>query len=443
MNENFLLLNRHLDNPEQFSTVDPHLSKLKHLRYVNSSQLLYQLPTAQPGIYTLTGGGLVGKTTLLKQWMAKLLSDGIPAKSITFFSGEFIDNYHMLINYLEMQLKNKPPDMIQYVLLDDVTRISGWDKAIKFSAEIGLLDRIVLLLASSDRNLQEKLKLHFPNRQYAAQLMDFHLYPLSFRECVLLKHPNPQTADINLTEEFNQYLLHGGFLIAINDFAMHGEILESTLTAYSDWMRKEILRHERQESFLREILTAIIEHYQTPITWNTITKELSINHPKTIGDYVALLESLDAVFVQFALLEKRLTKAPKKARKVMFFDPFIFHSMKAWLDPIKNPFETQIKPVLDNPEWCAKIVDACVTTHFSRYYPAYYIKAEGEIDLAYIFNRRFWPILITWTNQLHAKDLKQILKYPNGKILTKSQRSGTIEHIRTEPLPQALWRLQD
>jgi len=31
-------------------------------------------------------------------------------------------------------------------------------------------------------------------------------------------------------------------------------------------------------------------------------------------------------------------------------------------------------------------------SHYARFYPTYYIKAEGEVDIAYISKGRFWPL---------------------------------------------------
>lgn len=38
-------------------------------------------------------------------------------------------------------------------------------------------------------------------------------------------------------------------------------------------------------------------------------------------------------------LEHKLAAAPKKARKGMFSDSFIFHAARAWLMPESDPFE--------------------------------------------------------------------------------------------------------
>ena len=267
----------------------------------------------------------------------------------------------------------------------------------------------------------------------------FHLYPLSFHETVLLKYQNKE---VNLFEAFDQYLLHGGFFPAINDMMLYGKILESTLTDYADWIQKEIVRHRRNKDSLQEILKSFINnHYNNPITWNELSLELSINHPKTISDYIEILSSWDVLFVQFALLEKKLSAAPKKARKIICSDPFIFHALRAWLFPTKNIFETQIQSILNDSAIYTALTKGCVIAHYHRHYPTYYIKSEGEIDLAFVESGQFWPIVISWTNPLRVKDLKQIIRYPQGRILTKTERSGIIEHIRTEPLPYVLWKL--
>lgn len=211
-----------------------------------------------------------------------------------------------------------------------------------------------------------------------------HIYPLSFREVVKLKHKTLTKPKIDLLfSEFDHYLLHGGYLTAINDIALHGHILTSTLMTYSDWIRGDMLRRGKHEHYLREILQAIIKRYGSQITWNGLAKDLSIDHPKTVANYVAVLASMDAVFIQDALLEDKLTAAPKKARKLMFTDPFIYHALRAWLYPVKNAYSDQIKAMAHDTVLYSKSIEACVTTHYRRFYPTYYIKAEGEVDIAY------------------------------------------------------------
>jgi len=208
-----------------------------------------------------------------------------------------------------------------------------------------------------------------------------------------------------LFEEFDRYLSHGGFLTAINDMAMHRRILPATFSTYSDWIRGDVLKRNKQEHYLLEILQAIVKRYGSQITWNALAHDLSIDHPKTIADYVALLVSMDATFVQAALLEDKLTASPKKAKKLMFADPFIFHAVNAWVNPCADAFNEQLTPTLANADWSAKLVEACVTTHYRRIFPTYHIKSKGEVDIAYVDKNQFWPVEVKWSAQLRPKQI--------------------------------------
>jgi len=381
MDNLFLEHNSHWQTPQQFLENDPHLFQLKKLKYIHTPTLLQKLPR-DAGIYALSGGCLTGKTTLIKQWMGELLAENVSPQHIIFFSGQLIKDYRSLTNELQKRLGNTQPGMMQYVFLDDVTDIHHWEKAVRSAADAGWLDRVVLVLVSVDSGIRKTLRMHFPDSSET----HFHLNPLTFPQCIALKYPQTAMEDVDLFAAFNDYLLHGGFLAAINDVATQGYISDSTLKNYSDKLCAEILKQGRNEVFLREILAAIITHYSSQITWNMLSQELSIDHPKTIGDYLALLESFDAVYVQYALLEDTLKPAPKKARKLIFCDPFIFHAINAWLHPGKDHCKTQIKATLADSELSSKIVEGCVTAHYRLYYPTYYIKAEGEIDLAFIYD---------------------------------------------------------
>jgi predicted AAA+ superfamily ATPase len=441
MDTRFVIHNSHLDDAKNFSEVDPDLCALKTLHFQHNFALLDQLPITEPGIYTLCGGHLTGKTTLLKSWMMRLLQNNVTPNAIAFIAAHLIDDYHQLHRVMQKQLSLMPRHGKIFLILDDITSIHDWDKAIALIAKEEVFENITLMLSCSDLSLKEAVQKKFPALRGNARLVDFHLYPLSFREAVMLKHSEDIKPAI-LFEEFNQYLKHGGYLIAINDIETHGHIQDATLTRYFEAVRKGVLNRGKHERYLNEILNAIFKYYNEQTTWNALATELSIDHPKTIGDYFALLESMDVVFVQYALLEETLQPAPKKARKLMFTDPFVFHAMQAALSKSKNHFEAQINAAVSHSDTSSKLVESCIIMQFKRIYPTYYIKSEGEVDLAYVHNQRFWPIEITWANQIRAKDLKQILKYPNGRILTKTDRSGIIEHIKTEPLPLALWQLQ-
>ncbi len=453
MDPRFLAHNSHLEEPADFPERDPQLRILARQPYVHLPELLGHLPD-RPGIYTVGGGRQVGKTTLLKQWMARLLERRVPPETIAFFSGELIDDHHALLHLLQNQLADMPQGQTLYLLVDEVSYIRDWDKAVKYAADAGLLEDCVLVLTGSDLVLIQEARMRLPGRRGDAAVVDFHLYPLCFREVVGLKRGADilsavQASDAGadsalmqvLFDEFENYLVHGGYLTALNDLAGHGRIAEATLSTYSDWIRGDVVKRGRHEHYLREFLAAVVRRYGSQLSWNALARDLSIDHPKTVADYAALLSSMDALFVQSALLEDKLSAAPKKARKLMFTDPFIFHAVRAWLFPVRAPFEEQIVLGLGDPTFAAGLAEACVATTYRRLYPTFYIKAEGEVDVAYVHRDRFWPVEVKWTGQLRPKELKQITKYPNARILNRAKRPGEIQGVPTLPLPFALARL--
>jgi predicted AAA+ superfamily ATPase len=446
--------NTHLDDAEQFETRDPTLNELARKSFVYRYPLLDHLPADKPGIYTITGGRQIGKSTVLKQRMADLLKMGVEPSRIVYYTGELIDDHHTLVRLLTDAVETPGSRLPVYCMVDEITFVREWERAVKYLADAGLLNNCVLILTGSDSLVIRQARMRLPGRRGSAETTDFHLFPLSFYEFVRLKSAltEEQIGRIlngdtyhelaeTLNREFEQYLLCGGYLTAINDMESEGHILPSTFAIYSDWIRGDILRRGKQEQFLREIFTGIIRRYGTQITWNSLAKELSIEHPATVADYIELLCSMDVLFVQYALQEDRLRGAPKKARKVVFNDPFIFHSVRSWLLPGKDPFSTLAEPLVRQTDWADRVVEACAVSHHARYHPTYYIKAEGEVDIAYVERGRFWPLEIKWTGQIRPKDLKQVAKYANSGIATKAISTGRIHGVPAEPLVFKLLRL--
>ncbi|MBB72034.1 MAG: ATPase [Legionellales bacterium] len=448
MEVEFLPNNSHLDSPGDFAKSDPHLRRMAQNPYIFQSPIIKQLPADIPGIYNLGGGRQIGKTTLLKQWMLHLLATGVAPEAIVFLSCELIVDEQSLYRIVSQQLNTMPEQGLLYLILDEITYVANWDKAIKYLADTGLFDNVVVVISGSDLAMMQAARMRFPGRRGKADQVDFHYYPLSFQQVLQLKgHFSGELpaltedfADILFTE-FENYLIHGGFLTAINEYATTATISQSTLATYSDWIRGDVIKHGKNEHYLREILTAIIKHYSSQVSWRNLVGALSIDHTQTAIDYVELLTSMDTVYVQAALIEDKLVAAPKKPRKFMFCDPFILHAITAWLTPHKDPFAEHIIPAVTESIQSAKLVEAIVVNHFQRHYPTYYIKAESEVDVAYVDNGKFWPIEVKWTKQLRPNDLKQISKYPNGKIWAKTKQARELNDLPVIPLPYGLAEL--
>ena len=143
--------------------------------------LLQQLPTKIPGIYSITGGRQIGKTTLLKQYMLTLIESGVNAQSIYYLPGDMINDHHELVRLVgEYTEKNK--ESLSFIIIDEVTYIKDWDRGVKYLADSGILKDTIMLISGSDSVVIRDARMRFPGRRGRADRVDFHLFPLSFAE---------------------------------------------------------------------------------------------------------------------------------------------------------------------------------------------------------------------------------------------------------------------
>ena len=440
--------NLQLEDPALFRSLDPQLRELRRLPVSYRYPILAHLPVNEPGIYSITGGRRIGKSTVLKQWMSDLLDRGVPPQRILYVTGELIDDHHALVALLARTTPERSAAQPAYLLIDEVTYIRGWDRGVKFLADAGVLEDVILVLTGSDSVIIHEARTLLPGRRGRAPRVDFHLYPLSFAEYLdvsglageLSEEPSTEVAAA-LTDAFQRYLMHGGYLTAINDVAARGRIEPATFAVYCDWIRGDMAKRGKQERFLHEILDSVIRRYGSQVTWNSLARDLSIDHPTTVADYVALLSRMDVLMVQHALREDRLGPAPKKARKVVFTDPFIFHAVRSWLEPVEDPFAGQVAPALADPEWTGRLAEACAVAHHHRLHPTFYLKGDGEVDIAYITGDGFQPVEVKWTGQVRSTDLKQARKYPNSIVCSKVATADRLHGLPNELLPWHLQRL--
>ena len=89
----------------------------------------------------------------------------------------------------------------------------------------------------------------------------------------------------------------------MNDMARTGRISAATLNTYSDRIRGDVIRRGKKEESLREILGGIINRYGSQLTWNALSRDMSVEHPATVADYALLLSSMGAVLILPAVLQ--------------------------------------------------------------------------------------------------------------------------------------------
>ena len=447
-----------IEGPTSFRARDPTLRRVSKAPLQYRSALIDRLPFETPGIYTLGGGRQVGKTTLVKQAMAELLERGAPPDAVTYLTGEILSGENALRREL-VEASVASESRMTYIFVDEITYVPQWDQAVKFLADSGVLENVFLLLTGSDLVLMQDALKRLPGRRGRAREVDFHYDPLDYLQfCRLRNRLNhgaleelasaKPAAEVpsrgheliqELYGELDDYLVTGGYLTAINDLERDGYVAQATLRIYSDWVRGDVLRLNRNETYLREVLRAILARYGSQVTWNSLSRELSIDHPKTVSDYCAILERMDAALTVPALREDRLSAAPKKAKKLYFADPFIRHSVRALLED--DTSDLQRADLQSDPTLVAGLVESLFPLHCRRFAPTFYIKARHEVDCAYIEGNSFWPIEVKWRRNFDRKSVAGIARYPNGLIAARTSAASEIDAVPVRPIPVVLLRL--
>ncbi|MFA6058632.1 MAG: ATP-binding protein [Taibaiella sp.] len=445
ISENFQIHNLFKESLNEFKTHDPQLRRIAKLPFTYLSPLALEPHFKQAGIYLITGGRQVGKTTFVKQYILQLLEqEKLSPDNILFLPGELIDTHHILIRTIEAFIK---PDTLQYLFIDEINYIPDWDKGIKYLADAGLLENTVVILTGSDSLILRTAMQRFAGRRGIVDKVDYIFYPLSFKEFVLLK--NPDFKDVGTDNEryikahpelmnlLNEYLIHGGYLPAIADSWQKQTIEPGTLRTYIEWIIGDMLKAKKSEKHVFEILKGILTTYSSQISWNSLLKHLSIEHHQTVADYCQILQDIHVIYILEALNENTLTAAPKKNKKIYFQDPFIYHAASAFIH--QDLSFVSIERTLQNSKHVAELIEGVVISHCKRSHKTFYIKGnQGEVDVAIIDKNNFIPIEVKWTSQLRLEDLKQIQNYDNGIILWNRAHEQLFQNIPVIPLPKFL-----
>ncbi len=331
-------------------------------------------------LHFISGSRQVGKTTAIKILIQQLIKKR-PPKSIFYYSCDELSDYHELSEILDNYLSARKSWHIKnsVIFLDEITFVKDWWRSIKNKIDSGQFNKDVVIITGSASIDLLKQKETFPGRRGNGK--DFLLYPLDFssyvkvREGLDIKYGNLPNLESNLNANklysntlsklFSEYLKIGGFPRSIQDYTKYGKVTVETARTYIDWLKGDWARVGKSDKFMKEIISYIIRAGGTPISWNSISNQTSINSPNTVRSYMETLEGIQSIIV-LNLLTPDFRIDYKKNKKVHFIDPFIFKILGDYA--FQEPSE----------DW---ILEATVASHLSRVCPIYYWRNRTEVDV--------------------------------------------------------------
>ena len=235
-------------------------------------------------IKVVTGIRRCGKSTLFDLYKNFLLETGISEKQIISMNFEnpndnIFDNWRDLYNYIDKKLLK---DKMNYIFLDEVQIIEGFEKAVD---GLFIKDNVDLYVTGSNSYmLSGELATYLSGRYMAV-----HMLPLSFKEYMQANHFD------NEGLAYQAYISTGGFPYLMN-IAGEADLITNYLDGiYNTILMKDVVARgkikdvmilESLTKFLTDNIGALVSTKKISDTLNSNSRNNSVN---TIESYLSCL----------------------------------------------------------------------------------------------------------------------------------------------------------
>ena len=367
-------------------------------------------------VSSLIGLRRTGKSTMLRQVIAGMLSSGIDPKSICYFSFEEptiqanIDYLDQVIQtYLNdvLRLTNPPYDLPAkiYIFFDEIQFVPYWQNIIKRYYDLS--DKVKFVVSgSSSLFIRQEAK-----ESLAGRLFEHLLPPLSFSEYLRLKPAG----------DFSDYLAFGGFPEAIQLPST-----EKKVEYLKNWVVGKVLETDipksagvRNQLDFERLFWSLIPNTGQVIAFPKLAVELGLSRT-TLHRYLKLLE--DTLLVkQFLNTAGSFRSTSRLARKIYPASPN-FLSLVVPFPGIGFQAETYAAQILG--QRLGKSVGI-------------FRQREKEVD--FVIPDRKLAIEVKYQSSLHPSDYKYLKAFVekkgfSGLILTKNVSLEISSNLKAIPL---------
>ncbi|MCK5788768.1 MAG: ATP-binding protein, partial [Chlamydiia bacterium] len=257
-------------------------------------------------IIFLTGLRRVGKTSILKNYIAKLIQDkGIDPKEILYISLDLyvLDSYSIHDILLEYRKIHKlSSEKKVYLFFDEVTSKESYNQEFKNFYD---LENVKIFASSSSASLLRDKNAYLTGRQRILEVM-----PLDFDEYLQFKEVSIKKADSHLLESyFEEYMQDGG----MPEYVLTGDVsyLQNLI---DNIIYKDIIAHNhiRNNKVVEDFYKLLMERSGKQLSLNKIANiiDISVDSAKRYFGYFEetyLIYSIE----KYGKLNERL-KSPKK-----------------------------------------------------------------------------------------------------------------------------------
>ena len=212
------------------------------------------------------------------------------------------------------QLENKIESLINneefcYLFIDEVQNVSGFESVVQAYAEEGFS---VFLTGSNSYLLSDDISTKLTGRY-----LNFEIYPLDFNEFLQMKKFHNLSIDSDLNEEFDEYILNGGFPKSL-EFPGLDSRQVYTRGIISESLDKDIRKKITNVVVFERVQSYILNNYSQTFSFSNLTdclrKEGFTFKDNTVRGYIDDLKKAKIIYEcnRFDLKSKRSIKREQK-----------------------------------------------------------------------------------------------------------------------------------
>lgn len=435
-------------------------------------RILHYIDLEKNALYSIRGPRQVGKTTLIKNTIKKLIEKQTDAKNIFFYTCDILKSPEELIEIIETYTNwiRKLNNNRIYIFLDEISTLKNWQKSLKFFIDTNNLPMTIIVTGSHTIDIKQSVE-QMPGRIGEKEGVSSHkiLLPMKFAEYVQTKDPDLHNNLIKIgicdqktrKEEFlniisgklpksvyeilvyqnkldallDEYLITGGIMIAVNEHEKNKYISSQIYELYLKQINADITRQGRDERTAKQILLAILERITTPTSWNNIKNRADIPTIPTVQQYVSILEN---IFLLSTIYKIDLDGEQKHLsdKKIFIQNPFMYHALNNWVNNPTSDAYKDSENYLKNPEIKSKLIESLIANHLARaaynFKPSdlfnssdylFYAKTKKGKEIDFILKTPLGlrPIEVKYQNQINSEDFIGIRKLRSGVLLSKNK----------------------
>ena len=245
-------------------------------------------------VKVITGIRRSGKSSILQSIISELenrkLSERIIYIPLDRRGFKDIVTPEQLEERIEKQIKDAG---LYYLIIDEVQNVSGFEKVVLQYEEEGYS---VFLTGSNSYLLSDEISTKLTGRY-----ITFETYPLDFREYLEMKKFFGKTIKENIYEEFNSYVIEGGFpkTIEFDDLASKQLYTKEII---GEIFNKDVKTRNRisNKALFERVQSYIINNYTSPFSLKSFYDSLieaGINTKlSTIKNYLEILKKAKIIY---------------------------------------------------------------------------------------------------------------------------------------------------